>query len=65
MKRHILPNRVFWQLNLAIGLSREFKLRANDNKRNQPQTIIPNILGKLMFEHIISKNTVVSHKSRK
>ena len=65
MKRHILPNRVFWQLNLAIGLSHEFKLRANDNKRNQPQTIIPNILGKLMFEHIISKNTVVSHKSRK
>ena len=36
-----------------------------NNKRNQSQTIIPNILGKPMFEHIISKNTVVSHKSRK
>ena len=36
VKRHILPNRVFWQLNLVIGLSREFKLRANGNKRNQP-----------------------------
>ena len=29
MKRHILPNRVFWQLDLAIGLSHEFKPRAN------------------------------------
>ena len=29
MKRHILPNRVFWQLDLATGLSREFKLRVN------------------------------------
>ena len=29
VKSHILPNRVFWQLDLAIGLSREFKLRAN------------------------------------
>ena len=24
-----LPNRVFWQLNLATGLSRKFKLQAN------------------------------------
>ena len=29
MKSHILPNRVFWQLDLATGLSREFKPRAN------------------------------------
>ena len=29
VKSHILPNRVFWRLDLAIGLSREFKLRAN------------------------------------
>ena len=29
MKRHILPNRVFWQLDLATGLSREFKPRVN------------------------------------
>ena len=29
MKRHILPNRVFWQLDLVTGLSREFKPRAN------------------------------------
>ena len=29
VKSHILPNRVFWQLNLATGLSREFKPRAN------------------------------------
>ena len=29
MKRHILPNRVFWRLDLATGLSREFKPRAN------------------------------------
>ena len=30
VKSHILSNRVFWQLNLANGLSREFKPRAND-----------------------------------
>ena len=29
MKSHILPNRVFWRLDLVTGLSREFKLRAN------------------------------------
>ena len=29
VKRHILPNRVFWQLDLATGLSHEFKPRAN------------------------------------
>ena len=29
VKRHILPNRVFWRLDLAIGLSCEFKQRAN------------------------------------
>ena len=29
VKSHILPNRVFWRLDLATGLSREFKLRAN------------------------------------
>ena len=29
MKSHILPNKVFWQLDLVIGLSREFKPRAN------------------------------------
>ena len=29
MKSQIFPNRVFWRLNLAIGLSREFKSRAN------------------------------------
>ena len=29
MKSHILPNRVFWRLNLATGLSREFMPRAN------------------------------------
>ena len=29
MKRYILPNRVFWRLDLAIGLSCEFKPRAN------------------------------------
>ena len=29
MKSHIFPNRVFWRLDLAIGLSREFKPRAN------------------------------------
>ena len=29
MKSHILPNRVFWQLDLATGLSREFKLQVN------------------------------------
>ena len=28
MKSHILPNKVFWRLDLAIGLSREFKPRA-------------------------------------
>ena len=30
VKSHILPNRVFWRLDLATGLSHEFKLRAND-----------------------------------
>ena len=25
VKRHILPNKVFWRLDLATGLSREFK----------------------------------------
>ena len=29
MKSQIFPNRVFWRLDLVIGLSREFKLRAN------------------------------------
>ena len=29
MKSQIFPNRVFWQLDLATGLSREFKPRAN------------------------------------
>ena len=29
MKRHILPNRVFWRFDLVTGLSYEFKLRAN------------------------------------
>ena len=29
MKSQIFPNRVFWRLDLATGLSREFKLRAN------------------------------------
>ena len=29
VKSHILPNRVFWQLDLVTGLSREFKPRAN------------------------------------
>ena len=29
VKGHILPNRVFWQLDLATGLSCEFKPRAN------------------------------------
>ena len=29
MKSQFFPNRVFWRLNLVIGLSREFKLRAN------------------------------------
>ena len=29
VKSHILPNRVFWRLDLAIELSREFKPRAN------------------------------------
>ena len=29
VKSHILPNRVFWQLDLAIWLSREFNPRAN------------------------------------
>ena len=29
MKCHILPNKVFWRLDLATGLSREFKPRAN------------------------------------
>ena len=28
-KSQIFPNRVFWRLDLATGLSREFKLRAN------------------------------------
>ena len=30
MKSQIFPNRVFWRLDLATGLSREFKMRAND-----------------------------------
>ena len=29
VKSHILPNEVFWQLDLATGLSRKFKPRAN------------------------------------
>ena len=29
MKCHILSNRVFWQLDLATGLSHEFKSRVN------------------------------------
>ena len=29
VKSQFLPNRVFWRLDLAIGLSREFKPRAN------------------------------------
>ena len=29
VKSHILPNRVFWELNLATRLSCEFKPRAN------------------------------------
>ena len=29
MKSHILPNRVFWRLDLATGLSHEFKPRVN------------------------------------
>ena len=29
VKSHILPNRVFWWLNLVTGLSREFKPQAN------------------------------------
>ena len=29
MKRYILPNRVFWWLDLATGLSREFKPQEN------------------------------------
>ena len=29
MKSQIFPNRVFWRLDLATGLSREFKPRAN------------------------------------
>ena len=29
MKHHILPNRVFWRLDLATGLSYEFKPRVN------------------------------------
>ena len=29
MKSQFFPNRVFWRLDLAIGLSREFKSRAN------------------------------------
>ena len=29
MKRHILPNKVFWRLDLATTLSREFKPRVN------------------------------------
>ena len=45
--------------------AKKMTLNKLSNKRYQPQTIIPNILGKPMFEHIISKNTVVSHKSRK
>ena len=30
MKSQFFPNRVFWRLDLATGLSREFKPRAND-----------------------------------
>ena len=30
MKSQFFPNRVFWQLDLMTGLSREFKPRAND-----------------------------------
>ena len=30
MKNQIFPNKVFWRLDLATGLSREFKPRAND-----------------------------------
>ena len=30
VKSQIFPNMVFWRLDLATGLSREFKLRAND-----------------------------------
>ena len=30
MKSQFFPNRVFWRLDLRTGLSREFKLRAND-----------------------------------
>ena len=30
VKSQIFPNRVFWRLDLATGLSREFKPRAND-----------------------------------
>ena len=29
MKSQFFPNRVVWQLDLATGLSREYKLRAN------------------------------------
>ena len=29
MKSQFFPNRVFWQLDLATGLSHEFKPRAN------------------------------------
>ena len=29
MKSQLFPNKVFWRLDLAIGLSREFKPRAN------------------------------------
>ena len=29
VKSHILPNKVFWRFDLAIGLSREFMPRAN------------------------------------
>ena len=29
VKSHILPNRVFWQLDFATGLSREFKPQVN------------------------------------
>ena len=29
VKSHILPNRVFWRLDLATGLSHEFKPRVN------------------------------------
>ena len=30
VKRRILPNRVFWQLDLATGLSHKFKSREKD-----------------------------------